>query len=448
MKKILIIALACTLTLSSFLFTACDERTDTSKESEQTTQAETKAEESNPVPVKSANGKNGRQLLEDAIANYTTASSFDLSMTMETTEEGAKTVQKVEMKINESSMYMNMDLEDQKMKMWFVDDVLYMEMDDEKYKMSGASVEDIFGENFVEGILSELPSNESDTPDAYLKKLETAQIYSYKGIYYFSITVTEAEAIEMELHDKEYTETMYFDSTGALKKIVAKDAEETITMVLNSYGKEVKINKPANADSFIEQSFGPSEDLPPDDSSDSDHGSQVPATYAVYEELLDKIENATSYVMRIDINGEQYLSYQIDSKGGKFVYGTDSENSTYEMWIVDGQGYVSINDEEPIKSEITATMLQSFESVASLKDYLVQRKVLGDDMVELSISDTTYPGEKTLTFSVKNSYSEDFYSFTFGDSYIDALIITTSNGQSEYINYIFDFTNTEVYAPI
>ena len=184
MKKILIIAVACILTLSSFLFTACDKRTDDSRSEQTTAQTQEKTEAEKPVPVQSANGKNGKQLFEDAIANYTTASSFDLSMTMETTEEGAKTVQKVEMKINESSMYINMDLEDQKMKMWFVDDVLYMEMDDEKYKMSGASVEDIFGENFVEGILSELPSNESDTPDAYLKKLETAQIYSYKGIYY------------------------------------------------------------------------------------------------------------------------------------------------------------------------------------------------------------------------------------------------------------------------
>lgn len=452
MKKILVIVLVCVLTLSSFLFTACDERVDNNskKPSEETTgqpQNNTVTEE-NPMPVPSVKGKNARQLFEDAISAYTSSTTFDVSMSMETTEDGKTTTEKIAYKFTDTEMYFDIELDEQDMTIWFVDNTVYLEMDDEKYKASNTSIADVLGEDFFDQLLAEFPTDISDIPEAYIKKMEGSQIYSYKGIYYFSVTVTDEEAVEMELGEKGYTETIYFDANGAIKKIVAKDAESTMTVLINSYGKDVTITKPENADTFVEQSFDSDNKLPSDTPSDSDHGNQDPQTYAVYEQLLDKIDNATSYIMGIDLDEEPYISYQIDSKGGKFVYVTESENSTYEMWIVDGQGYVSINGEKPLKCEITSDMLQSFDSVESLKDYLVKMKVLGDDMIGLSISNTTIPGEKLLTFSVKNSSSEDLYSFTFGNSYIDALITTTSNGQSETIKYIFDFVDMEVYAPI
>lgn len=264
MKKIVVITLACILVLSSFLFTACDERVDNNKPSEQTT-AMTKSNPDSlkPIPVPAVKGKNARQLFEDAISDYTNSKSFDLSMTMETTELGVKKIQKVEVKLNENSMYMDIDLEEQAMKMWFVDNVLYAEMDDEKYKFSNAGVDDVLGENFIDELLSELPTNISEIPEAYMKKMESAQIYSYKGTYYFSVTITDAEAIEMEFGEKGYTETMYFDSTGAIKKIIDKTSEETLTLLINSYGKDFKISKPKNADEFIETPTNSSPDTTP-----------------------------------------------------------------------------------------------------------------------------------------------------------------------------------------
>ena len=452
MKKFIIITLVCILTLSSFLFTACDERVDNNanKQSEQTTdqpQNNTVTEEK-PIPVPSVKGKNARQLFEDAMSDYTSSKTFDVAMSMESTKDGEKTIEKIAYKINDTEMYLDIELEEQDMTIWFVDNTVYLEMDDEKYKAANTSIADVLGENFFDELLGELPTDISDIPEAYMKKMEGSQIYSYKGIYYFAVTVTDKEAVEMNLGEKGYTETMYFDSNGAIKKIVDKTSDKTLTVLINSYGKDITITKPENADTFVEQSFDSSEDIPSDTPSDSDHGSQDPQNYAIYEQLLDKIDNATSYIMSIDLYEKPYISYQADSKGGRFVYVTESENSAYEMWIVDGQGYVSINGEKPIKCEITSDMLQSFDSVESLKDYLVKMKVLGDDMIGLSISDTTIPGEKLLTFSVKNASSEDLYSFTFGNSYIEALITTTSNGQSESIEYIFDFVNMEVYAPI
>lgn len=452
MKKILVIVLVCVLTLSSFLFTACDERVDNNskKPSEETTgqpQNNTVTEE-NPMPVPSVKGKNARQLFEDAISAYTSSTTFDVSMSMETTEDGKTTTEKIAYKFTDTEMYFDIELDEQDMTIWFVDNTVYLEMDDEKYKVSNTSIADVLGEDFFDQLLAEFPTDISDIPEAYMKKMEGSQIYSYKGIYYFSVTVTDEEAVEMELGEKGYTETIYFDANGAIKKIVAKDAESTMTVLINSYGKDVTITKPENADTFVEQSFDSDNKLPSDTPSDSDHGNQDPATYTVYEQLLDKIDNATSYIMSIEINGEPYIAYQIDNNGGKYVSVTESENSIYEMWIINGQGYVSINVETPLKTEITTSMLQSFESVENLKNYLVGRKVSRDDMIGLSIESTTIPGETLLTFSDANTNSTDLYSFAFGASYIDVLVTTTSNGQSDTIKYTFDFGNLEVYPPI
>ena len=452
MKKIIVITLSCILTLSSFLFTACDERVDNNKLSEQTadvTQNNTATEEK-PMPIPSVKGKNARQLFEDAMSDYTSSKTFDVAMSMESTKDGEKTIEKIAYKINDTEMYLDIELEEQDMTIWFVDNTVYLEMDGQKLKAVNTSIADVLGENFLDELLAQIPTDTSDIPEAYKKKMERAQIYSYKGTYYFSITLTDAEAIEMELGDKGYTETIYFDSTGALKKIVTKDTEETLTVLLNSYGKDIKISKPKNADEFVEsptnQPNQPNEN--PNNPNQDGHGNQDPATYAVYEQLLDKIDNATSYIMSIELYGKPYISYQIDNNGGKYVSVTESENSIYEMWIINGQGYVSINVETPLKTEITTSMLQSFESVENLKNYLVGRKVSRDDMIGLSIESTTIPGETLLTFSDANTNSTDLYSFAFGASYIDVLVTTTSNGQSDTIKYTFDFGNLEVYPPI
>jgi hypothetical protein len=437
MKKIIVITLACILAISSFLFTACDKRVDNNKQSEQTKNVETTAP-AKPIPVPSANGKNAKQLFVDAMNDYTDSKSFDISMTMETTEKGVKTTQKIEIKLSDTSMYMDMLFDETDMTLWLVDNVIYVEMDGTKIKATDTTVADVLGEDFYDEIMAELPTSISEIPEAYMKKLEEAQIYSFKGMYYVSVTVTDAEAVEMELDEKGYTETLYFDSKGAIKKIVSESEDATLTILMNSYGKDIEISKPENADEFIEK---PVEE-------EAGPGSQDPTTYAVYEDLIDRIDNATSYSMNIEMNGEPYISYRIDSNGGKYVYAVESEDSIYEIWAVNGQGYVSKNLQYPQKATISSDILQSFDMAESLKDYFSENQIHGNAMTALNLSNTEIFGEKILTFNVNTTIGIDAYSFTFGDTYIDVLITSSSNGQSETIKYIFDFNSYEITAPI
>ncbi len=442
MKKIIIIAISCILTLSSFLFTACEKRIDNNenKSSEQTT-AQTQnntVNEEKPMPIPSVKGKNGRQLFEDAMSSYTSSTTFDIAMTMESTENGTKTTEKMEYKIGSNSMYFDIEMGEQDMTIWFVDNTLYLEMGDEKYKAANTNIADVLGENFFDELLSELPTDISDIPEAYMKKMESAQIYSYKGTYYFSVTVTDEEAVEMELGEKGYTETMYFDSNGAIKKIVAKDAKETMTVLINSYGKDVEISTPENADEFVEKPI--EEEAGP--------GVQDHATYAVYEDILDTLRNATSYIMSIEMNERPYIFYEVDAVGGKYTAVLESE-SIYEMWLVNGQGYVCINNDTPLKTNELSTILKSMESAESTKDYITESPIHGDEMSHLTISNTSNSGEKNLSFSVIKTDLIYTYSFTYAETYVDVFITKFENGETETLKYIFDFDfQFRVTAPI
>ena len=443
MKKIIVIAISCILTLSSFLFTACEKRIDNNenKSSEQTT-AQTQnntATEEKPMPIPAVKGKNARQLFEDAMSDYTSSKTFDVAMSMESTKDGEKTIEKIAYKINDTEMYLDIDMDEQDMTIWFVDNTVYLEMDGQKLKAVNTSVADVLGENFFDELLAKLPTDTDDIPEAYKKKMESAQIYSYKGTYYFSVTVTDAEAIEMELGDKGYTETMYFNSTGAIKKIVAKDSEETITVLINSYGKDVTITKPENADEFIEQPTTPP----------ADPGMQDPATYAVYEQLLNTIDTATVYTMTIEMDGEPYIFYETDGKGGKYVGVYEYSAESYDMWIVKNQGYISQNGQYPQKTTVSSDMLQSFTKIENLRDQITDNRIQGEKMSDLKHFNTSNLNEKTLSFGVLDTTYT--YVFTYGPSYIDVLVTKNENGRSETIKYIFDFISDpmfEVYAPI
>lgn len=444
MKKFIVIALACILTVSSFLFTACDKRVDNNTPSEQTTDAETDAPEK-PLPIPSANGKNGKQLFEDAMTDYANSKSLDLSMTVETSEEGVKTTEKIELRVNETSMYMNMDLDETAMKIWFVDNVVYVDTGDGKFKASNTSINDVLGEGFLEELMSELPTDISDIPNAYMDKMANAQIYSYKGIYYFSVTLTDAEAIEMGVGETGYTETLLFDSAGAIKKIIYESPKETMTLLINSYGKDVEISAPENADEFIEETV----------EEEAGAGDQDPVTYAVYEQIMGAIADADVYTMNIDIDERPYMQYENDGNGGIYLGIFENDLLAYEIWSINGQGYIyDENMQRPETSNVTNEMLAYFQEAETLRSLLAFDLIHGNEMKDLSIVNGS-SNQKILSFEV--NYSEgisDFYTFTFDSQLLDihVKISSTLNGQLdstiEYYFGIIDDPNFKVIAPI
>ena len=261
MKRIISLALVCVMLTLSLLLTACDigndviTDTETKPVTEKQTETETETEvNTEPVPVDSLGGKNPKQLFLQFYDEYTQSKGYDMTMTSRTTEDGVTSNQTVTVKVNETSIYVYMKYDEEEMKIWYVDGIMYTEMDGEKLKTSNSDIDDIFGEGFIEQISATFP-DKADMPQTYLDKLEKAQLYSYDGLYYCAVNVTDSEAQEMGM-EKGYKETLYFDANGKLKKAVDEAVDVYQCLVLTSYGTTVVINAPADAHKFVDMDNG------------------------------------------------------------------------------------------------------------------------------------------------------------------------------------------------
>lgn len=254
MKKIISLLLVLLFTLSALFLVACDEVdvNDTAKgtNSVETTaapqKAETTAEPQEPVPVADLNGKTAKQLIEKFIPEYRDAKSFDMAFYMSETVDGETAETNIAFKVTETELWVDMTMDGETIKLWYVDGVAYVDSSDGKFKTSEISSDELLGEGFFENIMSSLPS---EMDDAWSAKLDKAQLYYYKNAYYLTIEVTQTEAIQ---HGEEfgYTEKIYFDTDGNLRKIEMEYDQNKMIMVINSYGKPINIDPPANASEF------------------------------------------------------------------------------------------------------------------------------------------------------------------------------------------------------
>ena len=265
MKKITAFVLVCIFLLSSLLLVSC-RKIDTTANGEgsgtdgssatsatttaSSTTATTPSNESNePETVKTVNGMNAKELVENVADRYLQSNSFDLSVSTTSTIYGMSITENSTVKFNDGDMYVYTRISYQEVKVWYVDETAYLNIAGQKYKLSAQELEDALDEEFVDGIMTYMPSALSA---AYTEKLEGAKIYSADGEYYFTVTFTDAEAKQMELGNAGYTETMYFDSMGRLKRVVDSNDDFTRTVIFNSYGEPVSITAPSDADSYVE----------------------------------------------------------------------------------------------------------------------------------------------------------------------------------------------------
>lgn len=265
MKRIISLLLVLLLILSTLFLVACDEndKKDEGKETKaKVTQkvddddddddddenAETTAAPKEPVPVDSLNGKSVKQLVEQFIAEYTVARSFDMSMNMIEAFEGETEEINISFKLTETEAYVSMDMYGEKMAVWYVDGVAYIESADGKFKREDISVDEILGEDFFEEMMSAMPTEMDDTVAA---KYDEAQLYYFKNAYYITISYSDDEVEQMG-GGSGYTETIYFDTDGNLRKIEMKAEENSAVVCINSYGKPLQIDPPANASEFKE----------------------------------------------------------------------------------------------------------------------------------------------------------------------------------------------------
>lgn len=389
MKRIISFILVCMMILGVLTLSSCVPIKKIDGEADNTTTQGTTATTApqEPVPVDSVGGKNAKQLIEKFFNDYKNSKSFDIEAQHVTAEDGMTTTESIALKLTDNDLYMDMKMDEMKMEVWFVDGVLYVDMDGQKYKSSNDDIDDVFGDGFIDEIVSGIPT---EYPEAYMKKLEAAQIYSYGGIYYFSVTITAEEAEQMELGEEGYTETVYLKADGTVIKIVDKSATATMTMTVNSYGKNVTITPPADPNSFVDQT------------------TQTSEAYTAYESVCDTLYEAIAYGFDIIVEENSVVSMSYTTDGnGKYVCVLE-ETNTYEMWIVSGKGYVSVDGERPTQTSVTADMRSTFEELEGMKDYFATPIEEGD-MKDLEVIDD-YMGVTRITFEVEYfEGTSDFY---------------------------------------
>ena len=426
MKRIILVVLACVLVFSSFMLTACDsELSDAITDTERDTQTETEKETEpkaeildEPVPHDLLNGKNPRQVVEEFLAEFRQSKNFDMALNMRETEDGVTTNMIMSYKLTPNSVYVYMKYDDEEAEAWFVNNVVYYNMDEEKYKIPGKTINDVYGEGFIENIMSTIPD---EFPETYLEKLEDSQFYFYQGMYYVTVTVSDSEAQEMG-EEKGYRETLYFDADGKVKKIVDDAIDYHATALVNSYGKPISIAAPTDAHRYVD----PTAIVP---------GDQDPQACAKYIELCDTLDSATMYRLTVDEDN----IYEVSASGNKKII-TVSDGEIYKMWYIDDVMYVQQGEGDIIRTEEpTPEMLSAFDGADSVKDSVAQ-KVSGNVMNDLALTRIS-ADEYMISVRSDGGY---VYKFTFdGDmSYITLSFGQIVDGETEEIlTYSFDHIN-------
>ena len=103
MKRIISLILACMMIFGALTLSSCVPINEKDGDAQSTTTAGTTATTApqEPVPVDSVNGKGAKQLLEKFFSDYKNSKSFDLSMSMTTTEDGVTLTDSIDMKLTE-----------------------------------------------------------------------------------------------------------------------------------------------------------------------------------------------------------------------------------------------------------------------------------------------------------------------------------------------------------
>ena len=440
MKKILSIILTVIVIANLFLMVGCDKTHENShSQLEETTTVTSNDSKPNskPVAVNTLNGMTLTQLYENFIEEYTTADAFDISIVTNATLDGAQTTSSVRLTLTNYATYIMADAADAKIECWFFEDSSYLNLAGEKYKMSNITADDIFGQDFIELTLSSIVYDTDNF--IYLEKLEEAQLYLHNDEYYCYIAFTDQEALSLGLEAEAFSETLFFDAQGKIKKIIDQSSTEEITVILDVYNNTLLINAPADKDSYIEQTI-PEEDDSNQDTPEDLSGIQNPLLYAEYQSVFQAIKNARKFQMIVTTKGSSILFYTV-VKNNACV--SVLENGVYcDRWYVDGKGYVCENNGTVFSTEVTESFLSYFNSAQAQKDFVAGLQLHGNDINDFSVS-KQYSSSK-ITLSHNNTDGTvDFYEITshYPQGKVDSAYITITrslNGTQLFsIEYAF-----------
>ena len=365
MKKWIRLMTVCTLVLTLFLFTGCEqienlfgekpaETTPEATTPEATTPEATTPEDvtdpgdvTPPAPadpdqpagsvlVDSIGGKSAAEAMQAFAENFASAESFDWSVLMESVEDGEVISQYVSIKLYNGEVAASIQMQGTVMEVYYVDGVLYINQGGQKMKLPLENPEDFLGEGWLDGLVNMAPDFSEDAE----MELEDVKIYLLDGIYYFTVHEVDEETGE------EATVCCQFNEAGELMKAEGTSESKRMILTMNSYGKPVTITPPANEDAYSPMGNA----AIPEGAVAVDTVNGMNATQ-LFEKFVADYSASTAYDIIIKMkqtSGDETVPMSIAVKltQDAVYYGMSMDFNTQSIWVVDGTAYMFTNGEK------------------------------------------------------------------------------------------------------
>ena len=380
------------------------------------------------VPVDTLNGMTCRDLLNKFLEEYPKCTTFDIEVLTQQYIEDEIITFVASVKLGENAMYYLMEVDGETMEVWVVDSVAYINAAGEKIKQEGVNMDDMFEDGMFESIIGSVIK---EMPEEYYDYVAEAQLYELDGVYFFTVSISMPEAGLVGM-----TETIFFDETGAVIKIVDETEEFYMEYTVNSYGEPVEILPPEDADEYITADENPDDTVTP----------ELPKTedeiYALYVNLCTTLQNAEAYDVFCDLGEDFWMNYCLSGED-KYVWIVQGDLDM-EQWLIDGKGYSAI-DGTTYEVDADEEFLSAFSMVEQLLPiYLAKKEEISD--LRCTYDDTF--GEIIVVFTVAGEDgAETQYQYALCDDpdygYIEVTITEVQDGEvilegSFYFNYIDD----------
>lgn len=376
------------------------------------------------VAVDTLNGMNARQLLDKFLTEYPTAKTYDIKVSIQQFSMEEMMNMNVSVKIGESSMYFQMEMDGEMLEMWVVDSIAYVNMNGEKTKQEGLASEDVFGDGTIDSMIN---SAIKEMPEVFYTFVDQAQLYELDGVYFFTVSLSLPEMGVMGM-----TETIYFDENGNVIRILDETESLIMDIIVNSYGRPVEILPPEDADEYLEGNLTP--DMP-----ENPDIPEIPETddeiYALYSDMCTMLQDSDHFSVYIDIGEEYYVVYEI-AGNNKYLMLNGEEN--VEQWLIDQEGYMSVDSEEIFAVDVDVAFLESF---TSFEEFFPIDVFAQEELQNLRCSYDEEWGEIVVEFeyaSDSEHLSQCKYALAADASYVDITATEFVNGEEEVTcNFFF-----------
>ena len=420
MKRIISLVLACMMIFGALTLSSCVpiKKID---DAQNTTAQETTAQEK-PVPVDSLNGMNAKQLLEKFFDDYKKIKSLDAELNVTSTTSYNTVTENMVVKFDwRGKMYTSIDMGETDIELWYADEVTYLNMGGDKCKLSGANAKKVFDDDVFDYLADCLISKTHRKFNyAYNKKLEAAQIYSYRGYYYFALSFSEKEVRENDMGSDAFVKTISLNADGAVTRIMDKSKYSTMILDIKSYDKKVDVAMPDDTDSFAAQ----------------------PSTYTVdylaYKYICKMLREATIYSMYVSVNDKSHISYSVNRQGERICV-----DNKEVLWRIDGKGYCW-DGEETIEIPLSDKRFSDFDLAEPARADISDP--IDKDMIK-SLKLSNGIGITMISFEVEYAPgTSEVYSISVRDNFESVainVIVEENYTVVDYLKYSFCSINDE-----